>query len=321
MAVLEEEVARLDRFQKELTDLGELGELARGDDKLVSELEERCRKLEEEIKNEELKTFLAGKYDKNKAILQISAGAGGNDAEDWTAMLWRMYEHWAEKNNFGVRVLYCRFGEGGGPEGRIGVKEVSLEINGDFAYGWLKKESGGHRLVRLSPFSAKNLRHTSFAKVEVLPVIEEKDAEIKIKPEDLKIETFRSSGPGGQNVNRRETAVRITHLPTGIKAEAQIERFQAANRKIAMEILLSRIVALKEEEKKREVEKIKDSEIGGGKEKRKIAADFGGQIRSYIFHPYKLVKDHRTGVATSEAEGVLDGDLNKFLEAEIRINS
>jgi len=270
--------------------------------------EEKFLSLEEEIRKEEEKIFLSMKYDKNPAILTIQAGTGGRDAEDWATLLLKMYQKWAENRRFKIRILSEKFGEPGGPDGRIGTKEVSLEINGRFAYGLLRRESGVHRLVRISPFSAKQLRHTSFAKVEVIPVI--KEEELVLKPEELRIETFRSSGPGGQYVNKRESAVRIIHIPTGIKAESQVERLQGLNRKIAMNILISKIIKKRENDRENELKKL---------EGEKVSPDFGNQIRSYVFHPYTLVKDQRTGVETSNIEEVLNGKIDEFIDAEVKM--
>ena len=267
-------------------------------------------KTEEDLRKIELRVFLAGEYDKGNAILSIFAGAGGQDAQDWVTMLLRMYERYATFKGFKTKILHQSFGEGGGPEGRIGTKQVSLEVKGNYAYGLLKKESGVHRLVRISPFSPQKLRHTSFALVEVLPEIKIETSEIKIRPEDLKIEFYRASGPGGQYVNKRETSVRITHLPTGITVSCQSERLQGENRKKAMEMLLAKLHQLKEEEKKKEIFKIKG---------KKISIEWGNQIRSYVLHPYKLVKDLRTQVEISNVEAVLDGNLDKFIEAEIEL--
>ena len=212
---------------------------------------------------------------------------------------------------FQTKILHQSFGEGGGPEGRIGTKSVTLEIKGNYAYGLLKKENGVHRLVRLSPFSAKSLRHTSFALVEVLPEISKKEEdEVVIKPEDLKIDFYRASGPGGQYVNKRESAVRITHLPTGTTVSCQSERLQGTNRERAMRILISKLIQLKEEETKKELKKIKG---------KAISVSWGNQIRSYVLHPYKLVKDLRTEIETSNVEGVLDGNLDDFIGAEIKL--
>ena len=265
-------------------------------------------KTEEDLKKIELRVFLSGKYDRGSAILTITAGAGGQDAQDWATLLLRMYEKYCVSRGFQTKVLHQSFGEGGGPEGRIGTKQVSLEIKEPYAYGFLKKETGVHRLVRISPFSAKSLRHTSFALVEVLPEIE-KDDEFEIKPDDLKIEFYRASGPGGQYVNKRETSVRITHLPSGIVVACQSERLQGDNRKKAMQQLFSRLYQLREETKKKEL-----SELKG----KKISASWGNQIRSYVLHPYKLIKDLRTGVETSDVEGVLNGNLEQFIEVELR---
>jgi len=265
-------------------------------------------KTEEDLKKIELRVFLSGKYDRGSAILTITAGAGGQDAQDWATLLLRMYEKYCASRGFQTKVLHQSFGEGGGPEGRIGTKQVSLEIKEPYAYGFLKKETGVHRLVRISPFSAKSLRHTSFALVEVLPEIE-KDDEFEIKPDDLKIEFYRASGPGGQYVNKRETSVRITHLPSGIVVACQSERLQGDNRKKAMQQLFSRLYQLREETKKKEL-----SELKG----KKISASWGNQIRSYVLHPYKLIKDLRTGVETSDVEGVLNGNLEQFIEVELK---
>lgn len=261
------------------------------------------------LQEKSLEVFLSGKHDQKPAILFVQAGAGGRDAEDWANLLFRMYQRFCDRKGWQYKILSQNFTQGGGPEGRIGLKEAQMEIKGKFAFGILKKESGIHRLVRISPFSAKQLRHTSFARVEVIPKIseEEMQKELVIKPEDLKIETFRSSGPGGQNVNRRETAVRVTHLPTGLVAASQSERYQAVNKKNALEMLAGKILHLKEEERQNEIAKLKG---------KKTSAAFGHQIRSYVFHPYNLVKDHRTEHETNNAQAVLNGEIDDFIEAE-----
>jgi peptide chain release factor 2 len=245
------------------------------------------------------------------------------DAQDWAAMILRMYERYCAKKGFKTQILHQSFGDAGGPDGRIGLKSATLEIKGKYAYGFLKKEAGVHRLVRISPFSAQKLRHTSFALVNVLPEISEESQEISVNPQDLKIDTFKASGPGGQYVNKTESAVRISHLPTGIIVSCQTERLQGKNKERAMKILLSKLYQLKEENKEKELKKIKIDQAqswraptataGGG-----ISASWGNQIRSYVIHPYKLAKDLRTQFETSDIEGVLDGDLDKFVEAEIR---
>ncbi len=293
---LKEEVEEISQLKKELSSLKE---------------ESEVKEFEKKLKEKELQIFLSGKYDRGNAILQIMAGAGGQDAQDWATILLRMYERYCAFKGYKTRVLHQSFGEGGGPEGRIGTKQASLEIRGPYAYGFLKKETGVHRLVRTSPFSAKALRHTSFALAEVLPEISEKEAPaIKIRPEDLKLETFRASGPGGQYVNRRESAVRITHLPTGIAVSCQSERLQGLNREKAMKILAAKLYRLAELERRKELKEIKGEEI---------SASWGNQIRSYVLHPYKMVKDLRTGIESSAVEKTLDGELDEFIEAEVRM--
>ncbi|MFH1181296.1 MAG: peptide chain release factor 2 [bacterium] len=267
---------------------------------------------EERLAQKELEVFLSGKYDRSNALLSIYSGAGGQDAQDWATMILRMYQRYCERNGFKGKILEQSFGEPGGPEGRIGTKSVVLEIRGPYVYGFLKKETGVHRLVRISPFSSQALRHTSFALVEVLPEVQtENENEVEIKPDDLKIDFYNASGPGGQYVNKRETAVRITHLPTGIVAACQSERTQGDNRKQALKMLSARLLRLKLETRKKEM-----AEIRG----EKISASWSNQIRNYVLHPYKLVKDLRTGIETSDPESVLNGALEQFIEAEIKIN-
>ncbi len=275
--------------------------------------QEKAKEIEKKIKEKEIQIFLSGRYDRGNAILQIFSGAGGQDAQDWTTILFRMYERYSQRKGFKIEILHQSFGEGGGPEGRIGTKSVTLEIKGDFAYGFLKRENGVHRLVRISPFSPTHLRHTSFALVEVLPEIPKPEmAKLKVRPEDLKIEFYRASGPGGQYVNKKETSVRITHLPTGVVVACQSERFQAQNKERATELLYLKLYKLLEDSRQKELSKIKG---------KKISASWGNQIRSYVWHPYKLVKDLRTGVETSHMEEVLDGKLEPFIEAEINLKS
>lgn len=296
-------------LEKELADFKEMAGL--GDEKLAGEIREKIKEFENRIGKEEIKTFLSGKYDRSGAILQIFSGAGGQDAQDWATILLRMYQRYCAVKGWKTQILEQSFGEAGGPEGRIGTKSATLEVKGSFSYGFLKKETGVHRLVRISPFSSQKLRHTSFALVEVLPEIEKADEEIKIKPEELKVETFKSSGPGGQYVNKRESAIRITHLPTGTIVSSQSERLQGKNRDNAMKILYGKLYKLGEEKRKKELKEIK-GEV--------ISASWGNQIRSYVLHPYKMVKDLRTEVETSDVDKVLDGDLEQFVEAEIKSN-
>ena len=292
---LEEEIMDLDRLKAKLVEI---------------KTEKDWQDFEEKLREKEFQVFLSGKYDKNNAILSIFAGAGGQDAQDWATLLARMYERYCQKKGFRTQVINQSFGEGGGPEGRIGTKQVSIEVKGNFAYGFLKKENGVHRLVRISPFSPKALRHTSFALVEVIPQIPIKEIDLKIRSEDLQTEFYKASGPGGQYVNKRMTAVRVTHLPTGMQAASQSERSQAQNREKAMEMLFSKIYQVLEEKKKKEISELKGE---------KISASWGNQIRSYVLHPYKLVKDLRTGLETSNPEQILDGDLDKFIDAETKI--
>lgn len=301
------EKLEITELKKEIDDLKELS----GEKELESEIEEKIKELEKKIKEKEFSVFLSGKYDRGDAILSIYAGAGGQDAQDWATMLLRMYERHCAFRGYKTKILHQSFGEAGGPEGRIATKSATLEIKGKFAYGFLKKESGVHRLVRISPFSAKKLRHTSFALVEVLPELgKEMEKEIKIRPEDIRIDFYRASGPGGQYVNKRESAVRLTHLATGIVVSCQSERLQGLNREKAMKILAAKLFQLKEAGLKERIKEIRGD---------KISASWGNQIRSYVLHPYKMVKDLRTKIETSDPERVLDGNLDKFIEAEIKI--
>ena len=284
--------------------MGQLNDLGQSDESLFNELKKR-------IEKEEFRVLLSGKYDKNNAILEIFSGAGGVDSQDWVTMLLRMYERYCQIKGFKSKVLHQSFGEAGGPEGRIGTKSVTLEIKGNYAYGFLKKETGVHRLVRISPFSAQKLRHTSFALVEFLPEVNTDSADIEIKPEDLRLDTFRASGPGGQYVNKTESAIRITHLATGIVVASQTERLQGKNKENAMKILYSKLHQLKEQEHKKELKEIKGEQA---------SASWGNQIRSYVLHPYRMVKDLRTQFETSDTESILDGNLDEFINAELKLN-
>jgi len=306
VAVLKEEAEVAEMIKKEWQDLQELSNLSDNGEDLQKSYDQLIKKVEKE----EFKAFLSGKYDKKNALLEIFSGAGGQDAQDWATMLLRMYQRYADKKGFKTQVLHQSFGEGGGPEGRIGTKSVTLEIKGTYAYGFLKKETGVHRLVRISPFNSQKLRHTSFALVEVLPEIEEAESDIEIKSEDLKLETFKSSGPGGQYVNKTESAVRITHIPTGITVACQTERMQGKNREHALKILYAKLHQLRTDEHKKELQDIKGSQV---------SASWGNQIRSYVLHPYQMVKDLRTQYETSDTAGVLDGNLDEFINAELKI--
>jgi len=303
------EYQKLKKEVKDFDDLYEKFEIL----KLEFELGEKesfdndLREIEKILKEKEILVFLSGKYDKGDAILFFQSGAGGKDAEDFCAILLRMYQRFCERKGFSFEILDINFGEEG-TEGRVGVKSAICEVCGSFAFGILNGESGVHRLVRISPFSAQGLRHTSFVLVEVLPKI--KEEEFPIKNSDLEIETYKSSGAGGQYVNKRMTAVRIKHLPTGIIVTCQTERSLQQNKEKALEILRTKLYHLQKEKKEKELEKIKG-------EKQKI--EFGKQIRSYVLHPYKLVKDLRTKIETTQVEEVFDGNLDEFIEAEIKM--
>ncbi len=296
---LKETVEAVEKLQKEYNNISEIAKVSKDDEKTLTQLGPQLEQLAKEIQGEEIRVFLSGKYDRGNAVLTVTAGAGGQDAEDWAQMLLRMYERYAERKKWKTALIHERPGQ------------ASIEIGGSFAYGLLKREQGVHRLVRISPFSAKALRHTSFAAVDVLPEIRQEEEHIEIKPEDIQIEVSRSSGPGGQNVNKRETAVRIVHIATGVAVESQTQRSQQQNKERALEILAAKLYQLKERERKKELEA-----LGQVQDKPK-AIEWGSQIRSYVLHPYQMVKDHRTQVETSSAARVLDGALDEFIEAEI----
>lgn len=275
------------------------------DASLFEELNALIEKLSIEIENAKLETLLSGKYDSYNAILTLHAGAGGTEAMDWADMLFRMYSMYAEKNGFKMKVLDVLDGE------EAGLKSISFLISGENAYGYLKAEKGVHRLVRISPFDANSRRHTSFASLEVMPEIEEAP-DINIRPEDLKIDTYRSSGAGGQHVNKTESAIRITHIPTGIIVACQTERSQVQNRETAMKMLYSRLVEKQELEEQEKLASIRG-------DVKKI--EWGSQIRSYVFCPYTLVKDHRTGYETSDVEAVMNGDIQGFINEYLKRTS
>ena len=283
--------------------------------------EQKLNHIITKLRQLEVERLFTGKYDKQSAILSIFAGAGGQDAEDWVGMLYEMYVKFAghlspegsrQVGSYGAgwktKIIHETLGDFQSKTGRHPVKDITFEIKGDYAYGYLKNESGVHRLVRISPFSPEKKRHTSFALAEVLPELPEREKEeIKVPEEDLKVDFFRSSGPGGQNVNKVETAVRIHHLPTGITASSQAERSQSQNRERALRILTAKLIKLMEEKQIRELDKLKV----------KVKPEWGNQIRSYVLNPYKLVKDHRTGVETTQVDKVLDGELDLFIESDI----
>jgi peptide chain release factor 2 len=272
------------------------------DESLAADIQHERQAIVDELEQREFQARLSGPYDDEDAILAIHAGAGGTDSQDWTKMLMRMYLRWGERHAFKVEILDLSEGE------EAGVKSVTIAVDGQYAFGKLKAERGVHRLVRLSPFDSANRRHTSFALVEVYPQVETA-GEIQIDPNDLRIDTYRSAGAGGQNVQKNETAIRITHLPTGIVVTCQNERSQTQNKENAMRVLRARLLDVKRQEQEEALAKIKGEHV---------QAEWGSQIRSYVLHPYQMVKDHRTGHETSDTAGVLDGDLDGFIEAFLR---
>ena len=292
----------LEGLRGSLTDSEELLELAEDDGDLLSEVEEELRGVERVLEEQEVARLFAGEYDEGDAILTINPGAGGVDSQDWAEMLARMYRRWAERRGFGLEVIEYTEGE------EAGIKSATFTVSGEYAFGLLSAERGVHRLVRISPYDAGGRRHTSFASVAVAPVIDDR-VEVDIDEKDLKIDTYRSSGAGGQHVNKTDSAVRITHLPTGIVVQCQNERSQHQNREVAMRILRARLFELEREKREREI-----ASIGG----EKADIEWGSQIRSYVLHPYKLVKDHRTGEETANVDRVLDGDLDAFIYAFLK---
>ncbi len=274
--------------------------LEEGDDSLAEQLAEESDSFFADLQDKEMELTLSGPYDRRPAILSIQPGAGGVDSQDWSQMLLRMYLRWAERHGYKTQMLDLSDGDWGG------IKSAAVEISGPLAFGYLKAEKGVHRLVRLSPFNSDHLRHTSFAQVVVLPTADEEDAEVEIRPEDLKIDFFRSSGPGGQNVQKVASAVRLTHLPTGLVVSCQTERSQHQNREYATTLLKAHLLQLRLEERAKEM-----AELRG----ERVSAEWGSQIRSYVLHPYRMVKDHRSQHQVSDANSVLDGDIDGFLKA------
>jgi peptide chain release factor 2 len=292
-------VEEFEKLQSDLNDLIELGELTADNPAEFKEIKKGLEDFSKTLDTFELSTYLSGEDDTRNAILTIHPGAGGTESQDWAEMLFRMYNRWAEIRSYKVSLIDYQAGE------EAGLKSATMSIRGEYVYGYLKSESGVHRLVRISPFDANKRRHTSFVSVHVYPEVED-NIEIDINDEDLRIDTYRASGAGGQHVNKTSSAVRITHIPTGIVVQCQSERSQHKNKASAMRVLRSRLYQQAQEEQQEELKKYDES-------KKKI--EWGSQIRSYVFHPYNMVKDHRTGVQTSDIQRVMDGDLELFINA------
>lgn len=301
---LKETVTTWRNLERSANDLASLVDLsmAEKDRSLEEEIPLELERIEHRLDELEFELQLGGEYDRRGALLAIHAGAGGTESQDWAQMLLRMYLRWAEKRGYQAEIIESSPGE------EAGIKSVLVELKGEYAYGYLKGERGVHRLVRISPFDASHSRHTSFALVEVMPVVES-SLDVSINPDDIRIDVFRSSGPGGQHMQKTSSAVRITHLPTGIVVTCQNERSQHRNKETALRVLRSRLLELELEKKAEEQARLKGEHI---------TAEWGNQIRSYVLHPYKMVKDHRTGYETSNATAVLDGDLDELLKAYLR---
>ena len=292
----------LEGLRGTLSDSEELLELAEEDGELLSEVEEELGRVERILEEQEVARLFSGEYDEGDAILTINPGAGGVDSQDWAEILARMYRRWAERRGFGLEVIEYTEGE------EAGIKSATFTVSGEYAFGLLSAERGVHRLVRISPFDAGARRHTSFASVAVAPVVGEA-VEVEIEEKDLKVDTYRASGAGGQHVNKTDSAVRITHLPTGIVAQCQNERSQHQNREVAMRVLRARLFELEREKREQEI---------AAQSGEKAEIEWGSQIRSYVLHPYKLVKDHRTSEETANVDRVLDGDIDAFIYAYLK---
>jgi peptide chain release factor 2 len=302
---VEGRIRLLEGLRGSLSDSGEVAELADEDGELLREVEGELRRVELALEEQEVARLFAGEYDEGDAILTINPGAGGVDSQDWAALLARMYRRWAERRGFGLEVIEYTEAE------EAGIKSATFTVSGEYAFGLLSAERGVHRLVRISPFDASSRRHTSFASVAVAPAIDDR-VEVEIDEKDLKVDTYRASGAGGQHVNKTDSAVRITHLPTGIVVQCQNERSQHQNREVAMRVLRARLFELEREKREREI---------AAQSGEKADIEWGSQIRSYVLHPYKLVKDHRTGEETANVDRVLDGDLDAFIYAYLKVRA
>ena len=300
---VENRVRMLDDLRARLADAEEILELSsEGDEELVGEVADELGRIEKVLEEQEIARLFTGEYDEGAAILTINSGAGGVDSQDWAEMLARMYRRWAERRGYDIETIEYTLGE------EAGIKSATYSITGEYAFGLLSAERGVHRLVRISPFDAGGRRHTSFASVAVAPVVDDR-VEVEIDEKDLKIDTYRSSGAGGQHVNKTDSAVRITHLPTSIVVQCQNERSQHQNREMAMRVLRARLFELEREKRERELAAL---------EGERSDIEWGSQIRSYVLHPYKMVKDHRTGEQTTDVDRVLDGDLDAFIYAYLK---
>jgi peptide chain release factor 2 len=302
MRPIEDKLNQFEKLASRIADAEVMIELLEeeSDEGVAEELTEELSGLSSDTRELHLKALLRGKYDSNNAILSLHAGAGGTEAQDWVEMLYRMYTRWCERRKYDIKVYDYLAGD------EAGIKSVTFEVQGLNAYGYLKSEKGVHRLVRISPFDSNARRHTSFASLDVMPDIEDDDADIEINPEDIRVDTYRSSGAGGQHVNKTDSAIRITHLETGIVVQCQNERSQIQNRETAMRMLRSKLLEKREEERMQQMNELKG-------EMKKI--EWGSQIRSYVFHPYSMVKDHRTGEETGNIVAVMDGEINAFINA------
>lgn len=299
---LEDKLRELEELTSQMEELELMLEMAEEDESFAKEAGETFESLAKSLENLKLRTLLDGKYDKNNAIISVHAGSGGTDAQDWAEMLFRMYSRWCEKKGYKAHLVDMQADTEGG------IKSATLLVEGENAYGYLKNEKGVHRLVRISPFDSSGRRHTSFASLDVTPEIDD-DIQVELSDDDLRIDTFRSSGAGGQHVNKTDSAIRITHIPTNIVVTCQNERSQHQNKETAMKLLMSRLIELAEQEKKESLDELKGdySQI-----------TWGSQIRSYVFHPYTMVKDHRTGAEMGNVQAVMDGDLDYFINEKLK---